>query len=387
MHLQHSSGRMIQVILLLLIIFGACNTYSYLTDMSNLTNSENCVKLACWKVKYFEIMEKFVDINDHNKALTISNLFPSNTIHLAKFVTKISEELRFPTRYYSQKSYVVRVDQADICKAAEFIGNITVKDIWLKIATLGYDSSGSPATLHKKTTNRKTWNCFVDLLHSDKVEYYYVSQHRSNFMHPKLRFAPIGLGSNDHLKSKLYWEDYKTLISHAKTYHKKVCSGGDSSSCHYNKVSLSIHVLDHGIRNESLKKLYYLFGNATEIPNTYKLDYSREDSLRLWRFNTKSQFVWSPQGTHYDCWRHWESLYSATIPIIPDKLVLRKIFGNLPVIYIDFDNPNVTYEEISKQYNSIINGTLEELDLQRLSVDYWRNYISDCWDDKCRQII
>ena len=203
-------------------------------------------------------------------------------------------------------------------------------------------------------------------------------------MHPKLRFAPIGLG-NHELKSKLHWSDYKLLISNARKHHKKICSSGDSSSCHYNKVSLSIHVKDHGIRNESLKKLHNLFGNATEIPNTYKLDYAREDSLSLWQFNTKSQFVWSPQGTHYDCWRHWESLYSATIPIIPDKLVLRKIFGKLPVIYIDFDNPNVTYEEISQQYNSIINGTLEELDLQRLSVDYWRNYISDCWDDKCRK--
>ena len=366
-----------------MLVLGACNIYCYLSDLSNITNAENCVKLACWKVKYFEIMEKFVDTNDYKKSFIYSNLFTSNSIYLEKFVMKKSKELKYYTRKFSQKSDVVRVEQADICRAAEFIDKITVKDIWLKIATLGHDSTGSPATLSSKTKNKETWKCFVDLLNSDKVEYYFVSQHKSDFMHPKLRFAPIGLGIYA-LKSKLYWSDYKLLISNARKHHKKICSGGDSSSCHYNKVSLSIHT-DHKIRKESLKKLHNLFGNATEIPNTYKLDYAREDSLSLWLFNTKSQFVWSPQGTHYDCWRHWESLYSATIPIIPDKLVLRKIFGKLPVIYIDFDNPNVTYEEISQQYNSIINGTLEELDLQRLSVDYWRNYISDCWDDKCRK--
>ena len=91
-------------------------------------------------------MEKFVDINDHKKSLIISNLFPSNTIYLEKFVMKKSKELKYYTRKFSQKSDVVRVEQADICRAAEFIDKITVKDIWLKIATLGYDSSGSPAT-------------------------------------------------------------------------------------------------------------------------------------------------------------------------------------------------------------------------------------------------
>jgi|694.fasta_scaffold00093_56 hypothetical protein len=83
------------------------------------------------------------------------------------------------------------------------------------------------------------------------------------------------------------------------------------------------------------------------------------------------EFILSPPGNGLDCHRTWEILYLGRIPILKNIGSLKKLYSNLPVIFID------KYEEITEDF--LLNKKNElknkSFNYNKLKFSYWKNLI------------
>jgi hypothetical protein len=68
-----------------------------------------------------------------------------------------------------------------------------------------------------------------------------------------------------------------------------------------------------------------------------------EAALAYYRQMARHRFVFSPPGSGYDCYRHWEALYLGAIPIVQRSAAMER-FAELPILFTD------DYSEITEDY-------------------------------------
>ena len=85
-----------------------------------------------------------------------------------------------------------------------------------------------------------------------------------------------------------------------------------------------------------------------------------------------SQFVISPPGLNPDCYRHWETLYAGSIPIV-EKTGIESVFKDLPVLIID-NYDNLTPEFLHKKLKAMEKKTYN---LDKLTAGYWVERIKE----------
>jgi hypothetical protein len=328
-------------------------------------------KLQSWKINYLTNLEKLLTLQ--NESFVYRNFFWRPNFD------NDNSTLYFHNAYNRGDS-ILYVSPSDVCEIYDII-NSNHSRYNLTLVTLGHDTVASPMNYNAEKVsiiNNKeiiTYPnyqlCFISLLNHKTIKYYFVNQHMSTFTHPKLKFVPIGLGRMN-LKSRLHWSHMKRLIKTLKEEHlndevKYDIIANNMKTNHSNYTTLSRMKSDHVLND--------LFGQYVHITNCYKDSFSMYDSVNMFHQYSKSIFVWSPKGTHFDCWRHWESLYVGTIPIVPDDHTLRDIFGKLPVIFTNFTD--LTISKLENELDRILSLQCGDMDMERLTTTYWQNYIKN----------
>ena len=79
------------------------------------------------------------------------------------------------------------------------------------------------------------------------------------------------------------------------------------------------------------------------------------------------KFVISPEGNGIDCHRHYEALMAGCIPIVEDSELVRKKYGNAPILYTrDYSEINETY--LTQKYEEMLKT---QWDFSKLFIGYW----------------
>jgi hypothetical protein len=234
------------------------------SSIHNYTNpfSEYDKRVALWKIKYLSELDKLVAAQ--SQTFIYSNFFTRNT------------KLNFE-KAYRRGDRVVFVNPFTVCDIYDIIQTKNWK-VNLTLVTLGHDSIASPMNDNRdkmstindaKVTHPNYKWCFQSLLNHSIVERYFVNQHMSPFTHPKLKFAPIGMGRSS-LKSKLTWSQMKTLITVLKNEHM---FNHINHSVEYNIVPYSVNTNGNDLyhentlsRNQSLDILNH--NNITSLTAT-----------------------------------------------------------------------------------------------------------------------
>lgn len=79
------------------------------------------------------------------------------------------------------------------------------------------------------------------------------------------------------------------------------------------------------------------------------------------------KFVISPEGNGIDCHRHYESLMAGCIPIVEDSELIRKKYGNTPILYTR-DYSEITETYLTRKYEEMLKT---QWDFSKLFLGYW----------------
>jgi hypothetical protein len=77
---------------------------------------------------------------------------------------------------------------------------------------------------------------------------------------------------------------------------------------------------------------------------------------------TKNKFIISPEGNGIDCHRHYEAIMAGSIPIVEENELIKKKYGNIPILYTK-DYSEITEEYLIKKYDEMLK---KEYDYSRI---------------------
>jgi hypothetical protein len=79
------------------------------------------------------------------------------------------------------------------------------------------------------------------------------------------------------------------------------------------------------------------------------------------------KFIISPEGNGIDCHRHYEALMAGCIPIIEKNLIIKKKYGDVPILYT-IDYSEITEEYLEKIYEEYLD---KKFNFSKLFMNYW----------------
>lgn len=94
---------------------------------------------------------------------------------------------------------------------------------------------------------------------------------------------------------------------------------------------------------------------------------SDEERLAYYASMARHKFALSPEGFGADCYRHWESLYLGTIPIVQAGPEMSS-FSDLPILFTD-DYTEIDAPYLEEQWERFGNRRFE---LERLTTSFYR---------------
>lgn len=234
------------------------------------------------------------------------------------------------------------------------------------IVNTGHDYIGSPATLTGKSSDEETQtlNCFKELLEHKDVANYLTSGHASNFSHEKLHYLPIGLGTDEqHYKSGMQLSELQRWLSETRQNMGYRC---ESKVCNMRMLAMNMNV-QGPISGHHRSSIAAQLSHSVRAKNLYP----RVGGVGMLSDYANALFAVSPKGIQYDCWRHYEALFSGTIPIIDNHHTVRDILFDLPVLRIE------TWNSINKR--TLLNFASEAMQRTNYTWDklfefYWIQY-------------
>jgi hypothetical protein len=91
------------------------------------------------------------------------------------------------------------------------------------------------------------------------------------------------------------------------------------------------------------------------------------DSYTYFSILPTYKFVISPEGNGIDCHRHYEALIAGCIPIVEENDLIKKKYGNCPILYTkDYSEITIPYLQI--KYSEMIE---QEYDFSKLFIQNW----------------
>jgi len=308
----------------------------------------SCIRLSCWKASF---LDNVIEALARSPPVT-TGIFSHLLFHCPS--------AQYSSNTAPKSSRVFKVLRSDICCFEEYLTRLPQSNISLVAVTHGHDNYGSPFN-----ADALTMECFVKILQDNRIKSYFVSQHRSDFQHPKIKFLPIGLGTATY-KLKLNWCDIMAIVSKAARKYRQQCS---QNICSINTIEANFN--SAGVKSgEARSTAFAMLRRALDIPitNVYKKFNSRTILERY----AASAFVFSPAGTHYDCWRHHEALLMGAFALVDDHYSLHSSLPGLPVIYVK-NWTQLTREELLSDMDSVISTQLPSaLPLTR---SYWEKQV------------
>jgi len=313
-------------------------------------NKVNCVDVTRWKIQQ---LRQLLTVIGEGSGLLTTSMLPQST-------TFSCPQLTIPCAMQKDGKCVIQILQKDICcfsKALAF-GEFKSK---LILVTQGHDSLGSPVTVHQDH-DPDTFKCFNLILNNEKVVTYFVSQHKSNFRHKKLDYLPIGLGTKT-LKSELSVENVTRLMG------KLILEL--ETNCHENKCTLYPAAVNmNTVGPKTTKERSATFSHAQRVFPSIKNMYGLRSSAEMLEHYARSALVFSPKGTHFDCWRHYEAILMGSIPIVDDHFTLRRILADLPVVFVENWN-DLSLEVLEREVNQVL--AVNHFALDRLTDRFWQH--------------
>jgi len=98
------------------------------------------------------------------------------------------------------------------------------------------------------------------------------------------------------------------------------------------------------------------------------------------------KFVVSPEGNGIDCHRHYEALMAGCIPIVEDSEMIRKKYGNCPILYTK-DYSEITPAYLEQKYTEMLDTSWDfsSLFMDSYSEDMKRQIRDNgnFWGEKC----
>ena len=122
-----------------------------------------------------------------------------------------------------------------------------------------------------------------------------------------------------------------------------------------------------GLRGQVRKHFWNNFRNFSEFKRT-------TTGLEYYDTILNSKFVVSPFGLGKDCYRHHESLFFGSVPIMM-RSGIDGIFNDLPIYFIDDYTRDITnVEQLEKKYTEIMKSG-KSYKLEKLFMSYWQEKI------------
>eukprot|EP00963_Diacronema_lutheri_P013624 scaffold2656_cov365-Pavlova_lutheri.AAC.9 len=318
-----------------------------------------CPEIVCWKNKMLgSIIKMFSETEVH-------------PIHTGMFHKCLREGcasnlvlfdcFRNLNSSWPKNGEIVVIEQADICCAKERLLQARHTLRKLVLITVGHDNLGSPATQHSSRRGDQ-FSCLKELLGTTFVEKYFVSQHKSSYQHPKLEYIPIGLGSaSSRLKARINANTLMSTLEEVRTVLNAACL---DKKCVMTPIAVNTN-LDGKVsgkhRQMAYAELCKRFVNVTNY-------YGKLKGKGIFQHYGMHVLGFSPKGTHYDCWRHYEVLISGSIPIVDQHHSIYTILSDLPTLVLN-DWSTLTNSSIHKHLkNMLVSGGFN---LQKLGDCYW----------------
>ena len=105
---------------------------------------------------------------------------------------------------------------------------------------------------------------------------------------------------------------------------------------------------------------------------------------QYWKFVAQSKFILSPPGTGYDCFRHWETIYYGSIPVIEHSTMDRS-FAGLPVLLVD-SYADLTPEFLEEKWQNMTCNP-HQYDFRRLTIQYWVHLLKTVLNEASNRIV
>lgn len=330
----------------------------YSKVVNSVLTSLPCTEIVCWKV---QLVDRILRVFSSPEKKFVNTGMFEECFHqnCASNLVVFACSAHFDFSTLDSGSRIL-LKQGDICCAEAKMSNSTKLPSRLVFITMGHDNLGSPVTPHP-THQGNQFQCFEGLLGMSCVEKYFVSQHKSAYQHSKLDFLPIGLGpSSSRLKVGI---SQQTLLLTLQEVKESLLAGSVRKECIVKDVAVNANLfgrISGRYRQWAYSQMCILFGT---VPNLYQIAIGRP----MIRDYALSTFVFSPKGTHFDCWRHYEALVSGSIPLIDEHHSLVGIFHNLPVVSL-------------QNWSALNGGSLEGLLTDFFSRQYFNlEKLSDCY--------
>jgi hypothetical protein len=354
-------------------------------DNHSAFDTRLCKRIVCWKAN--QIMQ-ILKVFNGSKELIGTNLLHQCSLNKecnAEQFSDFVDNEEVLTALCLGKA--LQVKQAAICKLRDviygsyFSSNFQREEScnqWVFV-TSGHDNLGSPVTSNRGVNNTERMQCFMDILEHNNTKRYYVSQHRSKFHHKKLSFIPIGLGTPPKFKLGLTKKQWVEVLSEISSEMTIACSRASSPDfqwlCPLRLFSYNFDVRASKMINRvSQAKGILQLTNSMQllsVKNEYGCFSGREVVAR----NAYSVFVFSPRGTHYDCYRHWEALLSGSIPIKDYHHTLIDLFSGLPAVTISSNWRDLRWDSLRENLSSILETSNPKY--EKLTMDYWVQRVTE----------
>jgi hypothetical protein len=186
-----------------------------------------------------------------------------------------------------------------------------------------------------------------------------------------MSYMPIGLGRSIYYKLGLNFSSLSSIIAELHDEMKESCSQSQFvCKLRYFQINYSWHPEKRLNRRDALYNVTHMLHEA-KYKKLYN-EYHCHSPVNVLKRAARSIFVVSPKGTHYDCFRHWESLLVGSIPIIDKHHSLDEIMKGLPYIAIpSFNWHQLSWKLLEDALENILGKNPEMYTLEKLLADYW----------------
>uniref|UniRef100_A0A6T6N8I7 Exostosin GT47 domain-containing protein n=1 Tax=Timspurckia oligopyrenoides TaxID=708627 RepID=A0A6T6N8I7_9RHOD len=237
--------------------------------------------------------------------------------------------------------------------------------IYFVFVSSGYDRRGSPFYgCGTSAAHPRFLPAANHLLDHHRVRLWWVTNHECSFTDSKLRYLPLGSVENccsPHSQSE--------IISALQRIHSD--SASRTRSYHYSNPQQLIY-LSIGLKSGHTPKIEHRMSVIESLKSLYpelQNDFSKFQTYTFFKKASSYPFVASPRGIASDCYRHYQALYSGSVPLVDFHHSLIEPLKDLPIIFVT-DWNNVTVEFLVQKSKELLSRK-DPFHWNKLSQLYW----------------
>jgi len=244
-----------------------------------------------------------------------------------------------------QRPVLLHVPCGSMCEAIHLLSRMEIK---FALVTMGRDDRGSPIPTGcgKGHVKPAVIMCFKQLMDLEQNVVYFTSQHKSSYVHRKLRVLPIRFGEN-HCKTAYGTSEKSLRDAHMVSYHyfDIICERNNQNTLTTRANNIYISHGDGSFKNHTYNP---------RTPQRYRR--IRHDCTKVMQGLGAGKTVYgqfprerqvpqaataivgsSPRGTGADCHRHFELLLSGQVVSAnyDEAKLSPHLYSGLPIYFVE----------------------------------------------------